>query len=149
MGGFAAEFRGFRVAQGCGAAIQRTADTAGRAGRKNFLKGAENRKIGVPEVPEGDPRAPYIGCAGRFLSLETQPLVALLEVCFVQAPQLWAPVRDPRDSLLLYIGPVCKLHHSLYEGISACPVRNSLTFTYGLRLPACRILVKTISSQSR
>ena len=36
MGGFAAEFRGFWVARGCGAAIQRTADTAGVIGRKNF-----------------------------------------------------------------------------------------------------------------
>lgn len=35
------------------------------------------------------------------------------------------------------------------RGISACPVRNSLTFTCGLRLPACRMLVTTISSQSR
>ena len=34
-------------------------------------------------------------------------------------------------------------------GISACPTRNSLTFTCGLSLPACRILVTTISSQSR
>ena len=37
MGGFAPEFRGFWVARGRGAAIQRTADSAGRAGRKNFL----------------------------------------------------------------------------------------------------------------
>ena len=36
MGNFAAEFRGFRVAQGCGAAIQRTADMGGPTGRKNF-----------------------------------------------------------------------------------------------------------------
>lgn len=36
MGGFAAEFRGFRVAQGCGAAIQRTADMGGLTGRKIF-----------------------------------------------------------------------------------------------------------------
>lgn len=38
MGGFAAEFRGFRVAQGCGAAIQRTADMAGARGEKIFKK---------------------------------------------------------------------------------------------------------------
>ena len=37
MGGFTAEFRSFRAERGCGAAIQRTADTAGRSGRKNFL----------------------------------------------------------------------------------------------------------------
>ena len=36
MGGFAAEFRGFRAERGCDAAIQRTADTAGAIGRKNF-----------------------------------------------------------------------------------------------------------------
>ena len=36
MGGFAAEFRGFWMVQGRGEAIQRTADSAGRAGRKNF-----------------------------------------------------------------------------------------------------------------
>ena len=51
MGGFAAEFRGFWGARGCGAAIQRTVDTAGVIGRKNFLKifkkGVENRKLGV------------------------------------------------------------------------------------------------------
>lgn len=41
MGGFAAEFRGFRVARGCGEAIQRTADSAGTIGQKNFKKGAE------------------------------------------------------------------------------------------------------------
>ena len=35
-GGFAAEFRGFRAARGQGAAIQRTADSAGHSGRKNF-----------------------------------------------------------------------------------------------------------------
>lgn len=38
MGGSAAEFRGFWVARGCGEAIQRTVDTAGVIGRKNFLK---------------------------------------------------------------------------------------------------------------
>ena len=35
------------------------------------------------------------------------------------------------------------------RGISACPTRNSLTFICGLRLPTYRILVTTISSQSR
>ena len=63
MGGFTAEFRGFWVARGRGAAIQRTADTAGQPGRKNFLKGVKTRKIGVWEVPESGMRAPYIGCA--------------------------------------------------------------------------------------
>lgn len=38
MGGFAAEFRGFWAESGCGEAIQRTVDTAGVIGRKNFLK---------------------------------------------------------------------------------------------------------------
>lgn len=36
MGGSAAEFRGFWVARGCGAAIQRTADMGGLTGRKIF-----------------------------------------------------------------------------------------------------------------
>ena len=36
MGGFAAEFRGFWAACGRGEAIQRTADTAGTIGQKNF-----------------------------------------------------------------------------------------------------------------
>jgi len=36
MDGFAAEFRGFRMARGCGAAIQPTADMGGVVGRKNF-----------------------------------------------------------------------------------------------------------------
>ena len=36
MGGYAAEFRGFWVGRGYGAAIQRTADTGGAIGRKNF-----------------------------------------------------------------------------------------------------------------
>lgn len=64
---------------------------AGARGEKIFKKGAENRKIGVPEVPEGGLGAPYIGCAGRFLSLETRPLAALLGVRFAQAPQLRTP----------------------------------------------------------
>ena len=36
MGGFAAEFRGFRVVRGGGVTVQRTVDTAGHSGRKNF-----------------------------------------------------------------------------------------------------------------
>lgn len=92
MGGFAAEFRGFWSGFGRGAAIQRTADTAGLVWRKIFLregeKGVKNRKIGVREVPEGGLGAPYIGCAGWFLSLEARPLAALLGVRFVQTPQL-------------------------------------------------------------
>lgn len=44
--------------------------------------------------------------------------------------------------------PICKLHRSPYRSVSACPTRNSLTFTCGLSLPACRMLVRTISSQS-
>ena len=50
MGGFAAKFRGFWVARGRGAPIQRTVDTAGVIGRKNFLKifkkGVKTRKMG-------------------------------------------------------------------------------------------------------
>lgn len=58
-------------------------------------------------------------------------------------------MRRQRFTPLIYGEPICKLHRSLYRGISACPTRNPLTLTYGLRLPACRILVTTISSQSR
>lgn len=47
--------------------------------------------MGVREVPEGGLGAPYIDYAERFLSLETRPLAALLEVRFVQAPQRQAP----------------------------------------------------------
>ena len=36
MGGFAAKFRGFWVALGCGEAIQRTADMGELTGRKIF-----------------------------------------------------------------------------------------------------------------
>lgn len=36
----------------------------GARGEKIFKKGAENRKIGVREVPKGGAGAPYIGCAG-------------------------------------------------------------------------------------
>ncbi len=121
---------------------------------KNFFKKgrkrAKNRKIGVLEVPEGDPMTPSIGCAGRFLGLEARPLAVLLEMRFVRAPQLRAPeIRSQSFAPLIYGEPVCKLHHSPYGGASACPNRNSLTFTCGLRLPTCRILVTTISSQSR
>lgn len=38
MGGFAAEFRGFWMVRGCGAAIQRTAGMGRLTGRKKFLK---------------------------------------------------------------------------------------------------------------
>lgn len=95
MGGFAAEFRGFWVVRGRGAAIQRTADTAGRSGRKKFLKifkkGVEKPKNWGVEVPEGGLGAPYIGHAEQFLGLEARPLAALLGVRFVQVPQLQAP----------------------------------------------------------
>ena len=68
MGGFAAELRGFWMARGRGTAIQRTADSAGTIGRKNFLKIFEKRvktrKLGVREVPEGGAEAPYIGWTG-------------------------------------------------------------------------------------
>ena len=61
-------------------------------GGKKFLKiykkEAKNRKIGVREVPEGGPGAPYMGCARRFLDLEARPLAALLEARFGQASYL-------------------------------------------------------------
>ena len=58
-------------------------------------------------------------------------------------------MRHQRFTPLIYRGSVRKRHRSLYGGISACPTRNSLTLTCGLRPPACHILVTTISSQSR
>lgn len=77
MGGFAAEFRGFRVTQGRGEAIQRTADGAELTGRKifkNFYKrGRKTQKLRVREVLEGGAGAPYIGRAERFLGLEVRP----------------------------------------------------------------------------
>lgn len=91
MGGFAAKFRGFWGARGCGAAIQRTADIGGLTGRKIFLKRGEKPKNWGARVPEGCLGTPYIGCAGRFLGLEIQPLAALPEACFVQVSQLRAP----------------------------------------------------------
>lgn len=50
-------------------------------------------------------------------------------------------VRFQRFAPLIYRGPVCKPHHLLYGGISACPTCNSLTLTCGLRAPAYRTLV--------
>ena len=58
---------------------------------KNFLKRAKNPKFEVREGSKDGLGAPYIGCAGRFLSLGARPLAALLGVRFVQAPQLRAP----------------------------------------------------------
>ena len=58
-------------------------------------------------------------------------------------------MRRQRFTPLIYRGSVRELHCSLYRGISACPTRNSLTLICGLRLPACRMLDTTISSQSR
>ena len=89
---------------------------------KNFLKifkkGAKNPKIGVWEGSEGGLSTPYIGCAGRFLSLNARPLAALLKVRFVQAPQLQAPpMRSQGFTPLIYREPVRKLHRPLY-GVS-------------------------------
>ena len=68
----------------------------------------------------------------------------------MQVPQLQVTaMKSQRFAPLIYGEPICKLHRSLYRGISACPTRDSLTFTCGLRVPTCRILVTTISSQSR
>lgn len=91
MGGFAAEFRGFWVARGHSAAIQRTADAGGHSRRKNFLKifkkGVKTRKLGCGR----DRETPYIGGAVRLLDQEARPLAALPEVRFVQVSHLQAP----------------------------------------------------------
>ena len=70
------------------------------------------------------------------------------------APRVGVSATSTRNEIAeihssIYREPVCKLHRSPYVGIPACPTRNYLTFTCGLRLPACRMLITTISSQSR
>lgn len=70
----------FGLGEGAGRRFSARRTWAARLGEKFFKKGVKNLKIGVQEVPGGDMRAPYIGCAGRFLGLGTQPLAALLEV---------------------------------------------------------------------
>lgn len=95
MGGFAAEFRGFRVVRGCGAAIQRTADAAGVIERKNFLKifkkGVKTRKLGCGRSSGRWRRDTlYRVCEVIFRS-GFSPLAALLEVRLVQTSQLQAP----------------------------------------------------------
>ena len=67
MGGFAAEFRGFWVGYGRGEAIQRTADSTGRSGPKNFLKRAEKSKNWGPRGAEKWRRdTVYRVCEGDF-----------------------------------------------------------------------------------
>ena len=70
MGGFAAEFRGFWMARGCGAAIQRTADMGGLTGQKNFkkfLKTCEKPKNwGVRGAGRWCRGALYRACRGDF-----------------------------------------------------------------------------------
>ena len=85
---------------------------------KNFLeRSGKPKNWGMGGVPECGAGAPYIGCARRFLSLGARPLAALLGVHFVQVPQLQAPaMRSQRFAPLIYRGPACKLHRSLYEG---------------------------------
>ena len=108
----------------------------------------------MKEVPEGGAGAAYIGCVGRFLGAifgsgsETSGSVAKGALRTGDS-MTDARLRSQSFAPLIYGEPVCKLHHSPYGGASACPNRNSLTFTCGLRLPTCRILVTTISSQSR
>ena len=87
MGGFAAEFRGFWVGYGRGEAIQRTADTAGRSGRKNFLKRAEKSKNWGPRGAGRWFGSTLYRVRGVFLGLEAGPLAAMLGVHFVQVPQ--------------------------------------------------------------
>lgn len=77
----------------------------------------ENRKIGVPEVPEGDPRAPYIGSAGRFLGA----------ICISggQASSSVArgAVRCQRFAPLIYRGPVASpIAHSMEVSLLVRPV---------------------------
>ena len=41
---------------------------------KNFLKGVKNPKMGVQELLEGDPRAPYIGLGVSSLTVGHHPI---------------------------------------------------------------------------
>lgn len=88
-----------------GARVRRGDSAHGGQGRaleakkflKFFRKGRKTQKIGVREGSGDGSGAPYIGCAGRFLGLETRPLAALLGVRFVQASQLRAPATRYRS----------------------------------------------------
>lgn len=81
-----------------GARVRRGDSAHGGQGRaleakkflKFFRKGRKTQKIGVREGSGDGSGAPYIGCAGRFLGLETRPLAALLEVRFARASRLQA-----------------------------------------------------------
>ena len=58
---------------------------------KNFLKrSGKPKNWGVRGGSGGGLRAPYIGCAGRFLGLETRLLAALPKVRFVETSQVQA-----------------------------------------------------------
>lgn len=66
---------------------------------KFFRKGRKTQKIGVREGSGDGSGAPYIGCAGRFLGLETRPLAALLEVRFARASRLQASAVRHRSEI--------------------------------------------------
>lgn len=79
MDGFAAEFRGFWVARGYGAAIQRTADSAGAVWAKKFLKkGRKTENWGARGAGRWIGGTLYRMCE-VILGLEARPLATLLE----------------------------------------------------------------------
>lgn len=118
MGGFAAEFRGFWVIQGRGEAIQRTADTTGQSGRKNFLKRGEKPKKWGARGAERASRQPYIEVGARSLTAEHHSIYLLRPVhCRAQPRVLF---------LLAFTRP------------------RLSTLTLRLRVSPCRILVMTI-----
>ncbi len=90
-----------------GARVRRGDSAHGGQGRaleakkflKFFRKGRKTQKIGVREGSGDGSGAPYIGCAGRFLGLETRPLAALLEVRFARASRLQASAVRHRSEI--------------------------------------------------
>lgn len=107
----------------------------GRLGEKifkNLLERGENPKNGVREVPEGAPRAPYIGCARTiFESGGWAPCSvargALRADALDTSTHHETSLRDIRDSLLLYRGlymeylPASSIAHSVEASLLVRP----------------------------
>lgn len=75
--------------------------------KKGVKKGEKPKNWGARGAGRRSRSTLYRVCGGDFLGPEAKPLAALLEVRFVQVPQLRAPAmrsqRNTRDSLLLYM----------------------------------------------
>ena len=150
MGGFAAKFRGFlgwaRVQRGYSAHGGHRRALGAKKFLKIFKKGVENPKIGGMR---GTKRVLYRRCGAIFEPGSYTSSSVAGGALRAGASAADTHLRSQRFAPLIYGEPICKLHCSLHEGISACPTRNSSTLTCGLMLPTYRILVTTISSQSR